>query len=184
MASNWPGPRTWSQSFSVCFLVACCTVGWLLASDTASAQQLSPDEQAAMLLASARRGYQEGNYQFAIDRFREFIAKFGGHKDAIAARYGLGISILESPNKDYNAAIEALNQPAGSIDFPDRAFALYYLGTAQRAIGHQSLAQAIARPQEAQHRQTANQRFDQAAPQFALAAAAFQSRVKEPPADW
>ncbi len=149
----------------------------------AAAQQLTPDQAAEMLLNSARKAFNEKNHAFARDRFKEFIAKYGNHKDVPAARYGLGLALLEGAEKDYAGAVEALQPVAGIQDFPDRAFALYYLGLAHRGVGNAALAQAIAKPPEAaQHRATANQRFDQAAAQFTAAIPAFTARVKAPPA--
>ena len=51
--------------------------------------QVPPDQAADMLLGSSRKAYNERNYPFAADRFREFLQKFGGHASAPAARYGL-----------------------------------------------------------------------------------------------
>lgn len=153
---------------------------------SATAQQLTDNDKAVMLLASAQRAYNEKQLPFAIERFREFLQKYGGHKDVQHARYGLGVALLELPQRDdktYLAAMEALQPPAGQQEFSERAFALYYLAMAQRALGHWELAQGIAKPPEMpQRRNNANQRFTQAEPQFAAAATAFASRVKTPPA--
>jgi len=73
----------------------------LLAVSFASGQQLTPDQQAEMMLSSARRAYNEKNYSFAATRFREFLSKFGIRKEAISARYGLALSLLESLRLDY-----------------------------------------------------------------------------------
>src|SRR5207244_1740752 len=54
----------------------------LLLLSAAPAQQLTPEQQADMLLGSARKAYNEKNYPFAAQRFREFLARFGGHKEA------------------------------------------------------------------------------------------------------
>ncbi len=145
-------------------------------------QPLTPEEQAAMVLASARRTYQEGNYPAAIDRFKEFIAKYGGHKDAAAARYGLALALVEGP-REYQLAIDTLNQVVNVPDFADRATALYYLGLAYRSLGRNELALAVLKPQELpQRQQTSRQRFDQAAQQFAASATAFAARMKATPA--
>jgi TolA-binding protein len=146
--------------------------------------QMNPDQQANMLLGAARRAYNEKNYLFAADRFREFLQKFGGHREAPAARYGLALSLLEGPAKDYVAAANELNQLVGNKAFPDHPFVLYYLGLAQRGQGVRALALAAAKPGEAnQHRATAQQRFDEASKSFALAVAAFTERLgkSEPP---
>ncbi len=165
-------------------------VGWLaLAAALAApggivrAQQLSPEQQAMMVLNSARRAYNEQKYAFAAERFREFLKLYGGHKEAISAHYGLALSLLEAPQKDYQAAVAALQQVAARQDFPDRPFALYNLGAAFRGLGEAALAAAAAKPNEAPtHRNVANQNFLQAANQFAAAAGAFAARVKPAPA--
>src|SRR5882724_10653323 len=105
---------------------------------------------ATQALAAEPRAWHEKNYPFAIDRFKEFLKTYGGHKDAVLARYGLGVALVEGPQKDYPAAIEALQAAAGKQDFPDRAFALYYLGLAHRGLGQLELDQAIAKPPEAE----------------------------------
>jgi tetratricopeptide (TPR) repeat protein len=164
-------------------LLALFLVGSFLSSIPApAAEPLTDNDKAAMLLAAGQRAWQEKNYPFAIDRFKEFIKTYGGHKDAVLARYGLGIALVEGPQKDFPAAIEALQAPAGKQDFPERAFALYYLGLAHRGLGQLELDQAITKPQEAeQRRNNAKQKFAQAEPQFAAAVTAFAARAAAPP---
>ncbi len=136
--------------------------------------QVTPDQAADMLLGSARRAYNEKNYPFAAQRFKEYLDRFGGHKEAPAARYGLALALLEGPEKDYARALDALQPLAGAKDFPDRPFVLYYLGLAQRGLGVRELTQAETKPQEApQRRNAANARFDEAAKHFAAATPAF-----------
>ncbi|MGH7173975.1 MAG: tetratricopeptide repeat protein, partial [Gemmataceae bacterium] len=54
----------------------------------------------------------------------------------------------------------------------------YYLGLSQRGLGTKALAQALAKPREAnQHRNTARQRFEEANKHFAAAVAAFTARI-------
>src|SRR5436190_23661237 len=96
----------------------------------AAAQQLKPEEAAAQLLASANKAYDEKQFPFAIERFRQYLKDFGGQKDANPARYGLALALLEGPQKDYKSAIEALAPVVGVQDFPGRATALYYLALA------------------------------------------------------
>src|SRR6516162_9912756 len=146
--------------------------------------QVTPDQMAEMILNSARKGYNEKNYPFAVMRFREFLAKFGGHKDAPIARYGLALSLLDGPDKDHAGALEQLTPLMGLKDFPERSYVLYYTGAAHRGLGVKELAQAQAKPQEApQRKQAAAQRFDEANKAFALAATAFSASVKAPPPD-
>ena len=126
--------------------------GWLLAVSmllfTASSLpgQVPADQAADMLLNSARKAYNERNYPFAAARFREFLAKYGGHKNAPAARYGLALALLDGPDKDYAAAADQLQPLAGDLRFPDHAYVLYYLGLARRGQGVKELAQA--KPQD------------------------------------
>jgi TolA-binding protein len=152
---------------------------------TRAAAQVAADQAADMLLASARRAYNEKNYPFAAQRFKEFLDKYGNHKEAPSARYGLALSLLDGPERDYQRALDALQPLAGAKDFPDYASVLYHLGVAQRGLGVRELAQAEGKPNEApQRRAAANGRFDEAAKQFAAAVPAFTARVKDPvPAD-
>src|SRR5713226_1352813 len=141
-------------------------------------QQLTPDQQAEMVLSSARRAYSEKNYGFAVTRFREFLAKFGNHKDAPSARYGLAIALFEIQPPDVQGALEQLQPLAGNKDFADYPFVLYYLASAHRGLGIKELEQA--KPADAtQKRALAQKHFEEAAQQFAAAAQAFAGRVKE-----
>src|SRR5262245_48115539 len=88
------------------------------------AAQMTPDQQADMLLNSARKAYNEKNYPFARDRFKEFLTKFGGHKQLPSVRYGLALSLLECPEKDYNAAAEQLQPLANSKEMAEYPFIL------------------------------------------------------------
>ncbi|MDB5334334.1 MAG: hypothetical protein JWP03_5485 [Phycisphaerales bacterium] len=147
-----------------------------------SPKQLSPDDAAMIELNTARRAFNEQKYPFAADRFKEFLAAHGGHPEATSAWYGLGLSIVSSPQPDYLGAVEALQRVIANPAFPDRPLALYYLGAAQRGIGNRFEADAAAKPNEAEqlHRNAA-QRFEEAAKQFAAAQMAFAERTKTPP---
>ena len=90
----------------------------LLGAAVGAAQQVTPDQAADMLLTSARTAYNDKNFAFAAARFREFLAKFGDHKDAPSARYGLALALLDGPDKDYNAAVDQLQPLAGAKDAP------------------------------------------------------------------
>ncbi|MDB5300570.1 MAG: hypothetical protein JWO87_2233 [Phycisphaerales bacterium] len=146
-------------------------------------KQLSPDDAATLELNTARRAFNEHNYPHAADRFKEFLAAHGGHPEAASAWYGLGLSIVSSPQPDYLGAAEALKHVAGQQDFSERAPALYHLGVALRGVGNRAESDALAKPNEAaQLHAAAAQRFDEAAKQFAAAQGAFAERVKVPPA--
>ena len=147
------------------------------------AAQMSSDQAAALMLSSARRAYNDRNYSFAAARFREFLAKFGGHKQAPAARYGLALCLIEA-DRNYTEAAQNLQPLAGDKALPEHPFALYYLGHCQRGLGIKELEQARAKPQEAnQRRTTARQRFDEASRHYAGAVAAFTGRAKKPAED-
>src|ERR1700730_5671361 len=113
--------RITGSSAIALFLVA----GTILGNANLAQAQVTPDQAADMLLNSARHAYNDKNYPFAADRFREFLNKFGGHKEASSARYGLALALLDGPAKDYNGAIENLQGLAGNKDFPEYASVLY-----------------------------------------------------------
>jgi tetratricopeptide (TPR) repeat protein len=136
--------------------------------------QVKPDQAADMLLVSARRAYNEKNYSFAADRFREFLVRFGNHKEASTARYEMALALLDGPEKNYAGVVDELQKLAGDNNFALHAYVLYYLGLGQRGLGIREIA--AARPQEAQ------KRFNEAARQFAAALAALTARAKPPAA--
>src|SRR5262249_26370933 len=141
--------------------------------------QVPPDQAADMLLGSARKAYNERNYPFAADRFREFLQKFGGNPNAPAARYGLALTLIEMPERKNAEAADQLQQIAGNKNLPEYPFVLYYLGLCKRAAGISELGQAQAKPNEAnQRRDAAKQRFTEAEQNFANAAQAFWAKVK------
>src|SRR5262249_8578358 len=69
----------------------------ILALGTGLSAQVTPDQAAEMILNSARKAYNEKAYPVAVARFREFLAKFAGHKDAPQARYGLALALVDGP---------------------------------------------------------------------------------------
>jgi tetratricopeptide (TPR) repeat protein len=149
----------------------------------AAAQQPTPDDMANQVLDAGRRAYNERNFPFAIERFKAFIQQYGGNKNILHARLGLGLAILESPTPDYQQAIDNLRPAADSADFAERPLAAFYLATGYRALGHNALVQAAQKPNEAANfKNQANQQFDQAAKAFDIAATGFAARVKEVPA--
>lgn len=161
--------------------VPCVLLVAVVVSRAAKAQQLKPEEAAAQLIASANKAYDEKQFPFATERFRQYLKDFGGQKDANLARYGLGLCLLEAPQKDFKVAVETLTPVVGVADFPHRASALYYLALAYRGQGYDALAQGIAKPNEApQHQATANGHFTQALKFYGDAAAAFAALVKTP----
>ena len=142
--------------------------------------QVTPEQAAELLLNSARKAYNEKNYPFAATRFQEFLGKYGSHKEVPAARYGLALSLLELPQKDYNGAIAQLQPLAGNKDLPEHPFVLYYLGVAQRGLGIQGWPGSRPGPRKPPSPAQANQRFDEAAKQFAAATMPSPPRPRTP----
>ncbi|HQL71908.1 MAG TPA: tetratricopeptide repeat protein [Phycisphaerae bacterium] len=144
--------------------------------------QLTAEQQAVMVINAGRKAFNERQYNVAVDRFREYLGKFNGQKDTPSAHYGLGTALLEMSPTDYKAAADALRHAAGA-NFPERPFAMYYLGVAQRGLGHASTALAKAKPPEApQHLNQAKAHYQEAQQSFAQAAGLFAERVKAAPA--
>lgn len=172
-----PGKR-----FGVISLVIYLLAIFVLTPARARAQTLSPDDAAAQILNAAHRAYNEKNYPVAIERFRTFLQTAPNHRDSLPARYGLALALLDGPTKDPAAASEALQSVLANPNFPDRPFALYYLGLAQRLAGQQELARAESKPAEApQHLALAQTRFTEAATQFTAAATSLAARIKSAP---
>ncbi|HMF17036.1 MAG TPA: hypothetical protein VKE98_07510, partial [Gemmataceae bacterium] len=160
------------------------TLAALGTGSTALQAQVTPEQQAAMVLASARKAYNEKSYPFAVTRFREYLAKYGGNKEASSARYGLALSLLASPQRNYTEIRDLLQPIAGNKTLTEHPHIVYNLGLAIRGQGLGEMAIAEAKPQEAnQRRDAAKQRFEEARQQFALALAAFLARAKDEPAD-
>ncbi|MBA4065540.1 MAG: hypothetical protein C0501_17855 [Isosphaera sp.] len=136
-----------------------------------AAAQPTPDQQAAMLLNVARKAYADANPAFAADRFREFLQKFPAHPEAHSARLGLGVALLDLPDRNYQAALDALAPAAGDANFPDRPLALYYAAACRRGLGLKALAD----------KQPADGHFAEAGKSFAAAREAFE---KKGDAEW
>jgi len=142
------------------------------------AAQPTADQQAEMLLNIARKAYVEANPQFAVERFKEFLQKFGGHKEAQSARLGLAIAILDLPDRNYQLALETVTPAANDGNFPDRPLALYYAGVSRRGLAQKELAEGVAKPNEMPQRQnSANGHFTEAGKFFASAREAFEKKM-------
>lgn len=161
-------------------LILAGLLAWICGAAPAVAQ-ITQDQQAEMLLNSARKAYNEKNYAFATTKFREYLGKFGNHKDVPAARYGLALALIEGPEKKYDEARDLLTPLAGAKDFADRNLATYYAGVAHRGLGLQELAKADAQPNDAaKYRTSAQAHFGNALPLYTTAIAAFLAKVETP----
>ncbi len=180
--SAWPA----SRMVAACSWRLVLVCGLMAFADLANAQetQLKPEEMAAQILNAGNKAYNEKQYPIAMDRYREYLKTFSNQKDVTLVRYGLALCLLEAPapQKDFKAAIETLNQVVGVQEFTERPVALYYLALAHRGLGHDSLVQAVAKPNEAaQHRAAAAQQFTPAAQRFGEAVTALLARAKNTP---
>ncbi|MCX7590921.1 MAG: hypothetical protein N2255_04765, partial [Kiritimatiellae bacterium] len=145
------------------------------------AQTLPPEEAALVVLESACRGFNEKKYDYAVERFREFLRLYGGHVQAVRAHYGLGLALVYASRPDLEAALQSLGQVAANQAFSERPLALYYMGLARRFLGDQAMERAQAKPSEAaQHRAVALQQYAEAAKHFGEASTAFLARVGTP----
>ena len=134
-------------------------------------------QEADALLNTARKAYADANYPFAVEKFREFLTKFGSHKDANAARYGLGLALLDLPKPDYKKALDAFSPAFHDPTFADRALAYYHAGAARRGLGLLELAEAAIKPNErSQREQAANKQFAEAHRLFGEASKAFENK--------
>ncbi len=132
------------------------------------------DAAGLAVLDAARHAYNEGKFDAATERFREFLKQNGQKKEASAAQYGLALSLLELPQKDYTAIVAALQAALVQQDSSDHPFVLYHLGAAQRNLGIQALDLAASKLAESEKlRKLAVNQFAEASKNFAAAANAF-----------
>ena len=131
---------------------------FVLSSLAAAQQPMPPDKQAEVALTAGQKAYNDGNLPLAAQQFQQVIQKFPNTPQVSAARFGLALCLLNSPEQDFARAIENLNGPAGDGNFADRGQALYQLGVAHRGLG---LKDANA--------EAAAKRFQQAAQTFGTA---------------
>ncbi len=75
----------------------CIVALFFLGAATSGLSQVNQDQAAEMLLNSARKAFNEKNFPFAVQRYKEFLGKFGGHKLANDARYGLALALIDAP---------------------------------------------------------------------------------------
>ena len=163
------------RSFAIILGLFACLLG-----PAAAFAQMTPEQQAELLINSARKAHNEKNYAFAATKFREYLTKFGGNKNAPAARYGLALCLLDGPEKKYDEAREIMHGLSATKEFADRALAAYYAGVALRGLGLQDLAAADSKPAEAAKlRASAQVRFNDAIPLFTSAITALLGKVEE-----
>ncbi len=156
-------------------------LGFILTASLVAAQA-DPNQQAETILNAGRKAYNDGNPQFAAERFTEVLNKFGNTQWATDARYGLGLALLELPNPDYTKALEYFTNVINDVNFPSRAYALYYAAICHRGLGLKEYAEGLAKPQEMPQRsQTAASKFAEALKLLSQSREAFE---KSNNAEW
>lgn len=143
-----------------------------LAAPALAQQPMPPDRQAEVALAAGQRAYNDGNLPAAAQKFQEVVQKFGGTPSANAARYGLALCLINSPEQDFARAIEHLTGPAGDGGFADRSQAAYQLAVCHRALGLKELEKAATDEQ----RRKVEPRFAEAARWFTTARDGFDGK--------
>ena len=124
-------------------LAALLVVGTQLGLPAFAQETLKPEERAAVILNSARKAFNDQQYVLANERFQEYLKDFGGQPDAVSARFGAALCLLEGQPKNFQLAIDQLNPVVGTANFVDRPLALYYLGLAYRGLGREALRQPL-----------------------------------------
>ncbi|MEI7683542.1 MAG: tetratricopeptide repeat protein [Planctomycetota bacterium] len=160
---------------------------WLFIGVSMLFAQLTPDQQAEMILSSARKAYAEKNFPVAVTRFREFADRFPMHKENNSARFWLALSQLALPMKDRNEAeiVGTLQRLAADVKFEERPAAAFQYALMLRNLGLREIANVQGgpqgTPQEIQQRElTLKQRLDQAAVAYAAALPLLQGEAKAP----
>src|SRR4051812_445536 len=149
-----------------------------------AAAQVPPDQQADMILTSAKKAQADGNFPFAVQRYGEFLQKFGNHPQANQARYQLALAYLDAPERNFDKALEALGPLVGNAGLPEHPYALYYAGLCSRGQGLREIDGMVAKPNEAaQFKQRADGKFNEAVQRFAAATAAFTARLPKEAGD-
>ncbi|HZZ71137.1 MAG TPA: hypothetical protein VFE24_02725, partial [Pirellulales bacterium] len=135
-------------------------------------------QQIAQLQTAGRQAYKDHNYQAAADRYRELIQRFPDAAEVPAARLNVARMLLEGPQKNPDAAIEALKPILDQQEFPQRAELLYEAGLAHRELGERlfTKAQHDSAADAPKTRAAAKEQFELAATHFSGAANAFASR--------
>jgi TolA-binding protein len=150
--------------------IAAVGLTFAILSNAAAQPQMPPDKQAALMLAAGQKAYNDSNLSVATERFQELLRKFANTPSANAARYGLALCLVNSPQQDFARAIENLNHPANDGGFAERGSAAYQLAVCQRALGLKELEKPAHNPnEENQHHQAARPRFNEAERWFTTA---------------
>jgi len=160
-------------------LLTLLTLAALTSPGYSQAKRPSQDRAARLVLDSARRSYQSGQFDSAVGRFAEFISKYPKHSEFPAALYGLGLSQMRAKTlKSATDSVNTFRKASARMDFKDRPLAVYYLGVALRELAEITLATPITSGSDYRATYAKNHRTE-AAGQFAAAVDAFIARSRK-----
>ncbi len=158
-------------------------LAFLLAASVAVGQQpMPPEQQAEALVTAGQKAFAVGDFGGATQRYTEVIQKFPNTRQALSARYGLGLVGLSTAEPDFLKTVEWFTAPAADGGFPERGPALYHFAVCQRALGLKELAKPQNNPQEVQQvKQAADGKFNAAQLAFRTAMDWFAGQKQD---DW
>ncbi|MDP6503913.1 MAG: tetratricopeptide repeat protein, partial [Planctomycetota bacterium] len=137
-----------------------------------------------LVLDSAKRAYNDKQYGYAAARFREFLARFATSPQALHAKFGLALTLIDSrgaSDEELKTAVAQLTEVVAAKDFLERQHALYYLGLGNRRLGESAMFKAKSKQPPATDLLTAAiKSFETASTHFAAAAEAFSAGAPAP----
>jgi cellulose synthase operon protein C len=89
-------------------------------------------DPARELLQLGREAYAKRDFKAAAQRFQDFLQRFAAHGQASQACYGLGLSLIQSGERDFAKIAPLLEQALDDPKLPDRPGALSWCGAAYR----------------------------------------------------
>lgn len=150
--------------------------------DRAAAKQREEDQRAANMLNEAKQAYEQKNYGHSVNKYREFIGNFPKRPEVIGARFGLAMSLVEMPDRDWNALTNELQQVVATNP-PDAGRANYWLAVALRIPAQQQLEAALnSNPVNKEQLGKALDRMGQSAAAYVAAVPALEASVNPKPA--
>ena len=146
------------------------------------AQAREEGKRAAAVLDEAKHAYEQKNLAGAVAKYRQFLQQFPKRPEVMAARYGLGVALAETPDRDWNAVIEALSPVVTAEGVGDKGRAYFWLGEGLRVTGERQLAEVTRPAEQKEQLEKALKRIGSAAVQLATAARVLEGSVNPKPA--